>query len=102
MMTNNYRISANRVGFWLSKNASPQPLLIEVSGRSRLDRHCQRLLDDLHIDGLKLDFLDRFAEVWDGHHDNSGGRDVASVNVAVARLIDELESALHQARPDCR
>lgn len=61
--------------------------------------HCRRLIDSLGIDGLKLDFLDRFAQVWDGSEDTSGERDTGSVSVGVARLVDALEATLHAQDP---
>ena len=61
--------------------------------------HCHRMVESLGLDGLKLDFLDRFAQVWDGTEDSSQGRDVATVGAAVVKLMDELEHRLHGSWP---
>jgi alpha-galactosidase len=52
------------------------------------------------VDGFKLDFIERFAADEKTALVATGGRDVASVNVATDRMMTDVLAALRQGRPD--
>jgi alpha-galactosidase len=60
----------------------------------------RRALRDWGLDGLKLDFIDRF--VADEHTvlEAGGGRDLASVNAATNRMMTDVLAELRRLRPD--
>ncbi len=72
--------------------------------RAQLTERCLGLVREFGLDGLKLDFLDRFPLPADSPDpalgDGFAGRDCRDVNEAVALLLEELCGALQSVRPD--
>lgn len=60
----------------------------------------EEALERWNLDGLKLDFVDRFAMMPDAPVGAGGGRDMASVMEAVDRLLAEAMERLRERRPD--
>lgn len=52
------------------------------------------------MDGLKLDFVDLFVPDENGEQPETGGRDYASINEAVDRLLTDVIQALKAIKPD--
>jgi alpha-galactosidase len=59
-----------------------------------------RAVREWGIDGLKLDFIERFVADANTTLDASGGRDYASVNAATDRLMTDVAAALRAVKPD--
>ena len=57
-------------------------------------------LKDWNLDGLKLDFIDEFKRYPDTPLDRADGRDFASINGAVDRLMTDVSLALREINPD--
>ena len=78
------------------------PLFPEV--RSRLIERCSQLVESFGLDGLKIDFLDRFPVPSDcvdpAIAEEFAGRDCKSVDEAVFLLLEELCRTLRAIRPD--
>lgn len=72
--------------------------------REALIAKCLELSASLRLDGLKIDFLDRFAlpsgTVDPAEKEGPGGRDTASIPEAVDRLLTGLTDRLRTLRPD--
>ena len=59
-----------------------------------------RALEDYRLDGFKLDFIDEFRRYPTTEVTAEGGRDYASVDEAVDRLMSDAYDALQTRRPD--
>ena len=57
-------------------------------------------LKDWNLDGFKLDFIDEFKLYPDTALNREDGRDFASINEAVDRLLTDVQHALHNINPD--
>ena len=57
-------------------------------------------MKDWKLDGLKLDFIDDFRDYPETPVGARDGRDIASVNEAVDKLMEEIATALHAIKPD--
>ncbi len=57
-------------------------------------------LKDWDLDGFKLDFVDQFVPDTSSTAGNAEGRDYASVNEAVDRLLTDVMTALRAVKPD--
>lgn len=72
--------------------------------RSRLIERCRQLVETFRLDGLKIDFLDRFPVPSDcvdpAIAEEFAGRDCKSVDRAVYRLLEELCRELRAIRPE--
>lgn len=72
--------------------------------RSRLIERCSQLVESFGLDGLKIDFLDRFPVPSDcidpAIAEEFAGRDCKSVDEAVFLLLEELCRTLRAIRPD--
>ncbi len=60
----------------------------------------ERAVRDWELDGLKLDFVDRFDPAQTSVHAAVDGRDIADVMLAVDRLLSEATARLRALRPD--
>lgn len=72
--------------------------------RSRLIKRCRQLVESFGLDGLKMDFLDRFplpsGSVDPAVAEAFAGRDCKEVNEAVFLLLEELSRALRSVKSD--
>lgn len=70
--------------------------------REYLVQTYERVIRDWGFDGVKLDFIDAFAEPKDdpGRRENYSGRDCRSVPEAVDRLMRDVLARLRNIRPD--
>lgn len=59
-----------------------------------------KALQEWHLDGFKLDFIDEFIAYEDTVLTKENGRDYASVNEAVIRLMGDIADALTTIKPD--
>ncbi len=60
----------------------------------------KKAMIDWNLDGFKLDFIDDFAAQKDTELTKAGGRDYASVNEAVDRLMTDILRELRAIKPD--
>lgn len=60
----------------------------------------RKALREWGVDGFKLDFIERFDADERTALEATGGRDVASVNVATDRMMTDVLAALRESRPD--
>lgn len=96
------RFHDKMLGFWRAGDAWVlDPRFPDV--REHLVSLYERCLQDWGIDGFKLDFVDSFRalgleQTTVDHVD--GGRDIASVAVAVDALLSETISRLREIKPD--
>lgn len=68
--------------------------------RRHLIQTYERALREWDLDGLKLDFVDRFTAGPDAPADAGEGRDFASVDEAVDRLLSDVMTALRAIKPE--
>jgi alpha-galactosidase len=59
-----------------------------------------RALRDWNLDGFKLDFIDAFELGRNDVREATGGRDLASLSLAVDRLLKEAVARLREIKPD--
>ncbi|MBU1100828.1 MAG: alpha-galactosidase [Bacteroidetes bacterium] len=60
----------------------------------------ENAVKEWNLDGFKLDFVDEFIAYDDTELTIDNGRDYASVNEAVDRLLTDITSSLHKLNPD--
>lgn len=60
----------------------------------------EQALGDWRLDGFKLDFIDRFRPTEETEFTATDGRDMASLDAAVDRLMTDVLARLRKIRPD--
>ncbi|XID90261.1 glycoside hydrolase family 36 protein [Paenibacillaceae bacterium WGS1546] len=68
--------------------------------REYLIQTYEKAVSAWNLDGLKLDFIDRFRHPGDQEQSLGGGRDIASVPEAVDRLMSDIAARLKAIKPD--